>query len=596
MISNGFQIAQFFGNGMPSAKSGNGSGSSGGFSDMLSQLFGGDGSAWQKAGLTAVKGHGLDTGPENANARSLMARLRQALATGGVGKSGIDGLPGDGADTVGAAFLHRLRQALLAMGGKSGSLEISDEGLGAFKKMLLAAGYSAEQVNRFFDGLSNKADGDRITLSELAEKMKVFEEDEIDSTELLPISALPFIEVILSKLGLGRDAVENVLSGDVVSKDGIDIRQLILRIRAESRQNGSSAPLVNKEAGAVGELMAAMGLETGDAETAGEMTLEKFAAMLESRLQSKSSGIKDNDGMITALDRFLANVKDADKNAITASAEDRFRRMMPNRTVKNEDGAFDPTKTVDMKTAKGMEIAPDGVRTTEKAAHIPVHQKTDENFMARLFQDAGIPGRGAEKEAGVAAMKESGDWLDMADKRKDSQKQQATVLSDSVRASLKAEDGQAANAKPSAGRALPGYVLNQVGRQVLRTLQQGGNEIHLQLKPPHLGRIHLSLETLHDGLRISIVTEQQATREMLASHSTELRNLLMEQGVRLEKIDVQIAFNFDQHMAQTRQDSRKSSGQQSGFQMDEDAEESGTVRPAQSVAGAPRRGLLDLVA
>jgi flagellar hook-length control protein FliK len=110
-----------------------------------------------------------------------------------------------------------------------------------------------------------------------------------------------------------------------------------------------------------------------------------------------------------------------------------------------------------------------------------------------------------------------------------------------------------------------------VGRQIIRSVHQNQTEIHLQLKPPHLGRLRMSLETVNDGMRISILTEHQSTREMLRAHTGELRTALMEQGVRLEKIDVQVAFNFEQSMANSNKDLKRFNKRRDpGFDMAQD--------------------------
>jgi hypothetical protein len=103
------------------------------------------------------------------------------------------------------------------------------------------------------------------------------------------------------------------------------------------------------------------------------------------------------------------------------------------------------------------------------------------------------------------------------------------------------------------GTKLPGYVLNQVGSQILKARLNNENEVTLQLKPPHLGRIFMTIENQMDGLKVSVITEQQAAREMLQSHMHELRSLLNEQGLRLEKLDVELSQNFEQTMTSARQ-------------------------------------------
>ncbi len=149
----------------------------------------------------------------------------------------------------------------------------------------------------------------------------------------------------------------------------------------------------------------------------------------------------------------------------------------------------------------------------------------------------------------------------------------------------------------SNGRTLPSYVLDQVSRQILRAFQNNDNEIKLQLKPPHLGRLQMSIESTNNGFKVGIITENPATREMLLSHISELRSILMDQGLHLEKIDVQISYNFDQSTAKGKQELNNSKGRKhSEFKLS-DAEDIENFTGSQEDERSFRKdGVLDLVA
>ncbi|RJQ62785.1 MAG: flagellar hook-length control protein FliK, partial [Desulfobacteraceae bacterium] len=115
-------------------------------------------------------------------------------------------------------------------------------------------------------------------------------------------------------------------------------------------------------------------------------------------------------------------------------------------------------------------------------------------------------------------------------------------------------------AKPQT-RTLPSYVVQQVSRQILHSHQNGVREIQLQLHPPNLGRIQVNIDTTGDAIRVRIVTEQQGAQELIASQSGDLKAVLSEQGLRVEKIDVQYDHFFDQALADTRQNHSRSRGQ-----------------------------------
>ncbi|MFH0730508.1 MAG: flagellar hook-length control protein FliK [Pseudomonadota bacterium] len=109
-----------------------------------------------------------------------------------------------------------------------------------------------------------------------------------------------------------------------------------------------------------------------------------------------------------------------------------------------------------------------------------------------------------------------------------------------------------------AGRMLPQYLLDQVSRQILRSRFADESEILIQLKPPSLGRLKMSIENTAEGLKVSIIAESQAARDMLLSNSGDLKTALMDQGIRLDKIDVETQADFNQTMADTRHGSEGS--------------------------------------
>jgi flagellar hook-length control protein FliK len=117
--------------------------------------------------------------------------------------------------------------------------------------------------------------------------------------------------------------------------------------------------------------------------------------------------------------------------------------------------------------------------------------------------------------------------------------------------------GPAGSSVAASERSLPAYVLNQVGRQIMRARLNDASEIRFQLKPPHLGRIQLTIDQGAEGLKVTIITEHQAARDMLTAHAADLRASLQGQGIKLDEVDVQVSPNFDQTMADSRHESQR---------------------------------------
>lgn len=103
-------------------------------------------------------------------------------------------------------------------------------------------------------------------------------------------------------------------------------------------------------------------------------------------------------------------------------------------------------------------------------------------------------------------------------------------------------------------RPFPLHVVNQVGRQMAFAIRRGENQVRVQLKPPNLGSIQLDMVMKDYVLKVAMITEHHAVKELLMSHVHELREALVEQGVELQRIDINIDHHFGQSLANAQRD------------------------------------------
>jgi flagellar hook-length control protein FliK len=105
-------------------------------------------------------------------------------------------------------------------------------------------------------------------------------------------------------------------------------------------------------------------------------------------------------------------------------------------------------------------------------------------------------------------------------------------------------------AKPVAAlRNLPTYVTQQVSRGVVRAINQGESTLKIQLKPPELGRLVMTIDNNGNSMKVSIMTENHAAKDILISHMGELKTTLANAGISLDQFDVDMNSNFKQSMA-----------------------------------------------
>ncbi len=110
---------------------------------------------------------------------------------------------------------------------------------------------------------------------------------------------------------------------------------------------------------------------------------------------------------------------------------------------------------------------------------------------------------------------------------------------------------------------LPSHVTGQVGASLARAVSQGDTEIKLQLKPPELGRIIMTIDNLGTSLKVSVITESHGAKEILAAHANELKAALASSGISIGSFDVAMGSDFSQSMADARHQS-KGSGSRRG--------------------------------
>ncbi len=111
------------------------------------------------------------------------------------------------------------------------------------------------------------------------------------------------------------------------------------------------------------------------------------------------------------------------------------------------------------------------------------------------------------------------------------------------------------SSKKNQVRTLPSYVTNQIGRSIVRAVNKGQTELNIQLKPPELGRMMITIEDLGNSIRVSVVAENQAAKDILLSNSNSLKAALAGSGINLENFDVDLGSNFNRSMADAKNQS-----------------------------------------
>lgn len=87
-------------------------------------------------------------------------------------------------------------------------------------------------------------------------------------------------------------------------------------------------------------------------------------------------------------------------------------------------------------------------------------------------------------------------------------------------------------------RGLTHQLALQVGRQIASSLKKNDNEVTFQVRPPSLGRLQMRIEKEGEHISVRIVSEKEKAGEVLAAGKQELRVLLAEHGIKVDRIEV----------------------------------------------------------
>ncbi|BCS99272.1 hypothetical protein DSLASN_49040 [Desulfoluna limicola] len=87
-------------------------------------------------------------------------------------------------------------------------------------------------------------------------------------------------------------------------------------------------------------------------------------------------------------------------------------------------------------------------------------------------------------------------------------------------------------------RGLTHQLALQVGRQIATSLRKNDNEVTFQVRPPSLGRIQMRIEKEGEHISVRIVSEKEKAGEILAAGKQELRVLLADHGIKVDRIEI----------------------------------------------------------
>ena len=521
------------------------------------------------------------------------------------GKSGLDAVGNavfmdkDSGQENKTGLIDFLRKFALSKGGNLEDMVVDENALSDLKKFLAGAGFDKNSIDSIFKNLRSKSGGRELTLSDIFKSLKGLsrEASSEENGNFLPISMVPYLETALSSFGLRSSEISEALSGAKREGVGIDLNSLVTNLKSiqARRQLPINGTSFDRSPGTFQELSPDENLKVifnqiGNSDLAGKgkITLSDFIKGLEGFLNRGQMDGTNIDALNADLKKFFDKVK-IDKNSTLKSRSFGLNsEIFKSNLMKGSDGKsgiLNPSASDDpnLMADKGMKDSFMNAQNLQKNGFSSALSGKNSLGNLTLLKNGNMVSVTSEDLKGATKKAEDGSFS-----------------FDNIIREINNPDKQIFTAKePVPQRNLPAYVLNQVGRQIFRSVQNGDTEVKFQIRPPHLGRLQMTIDNSPDGFKISIIAEQNAAKDLILSQSHELKAAMMEQGIRIDAIDVNVSSDFQQAMTDARQqeENTKKRGGNKESQKEDEINLNGILEGGLSTGPLwYRAGILDLVA
>ena len=427
-------------------------------------------------------------------------------------------------------WVKHFRHQLLLLGIPLDEMSLSREALPDLKKILIGEGYAESAVMDFLNGIFQGKGGHEIGLIQLFEGLSELKavSDKKSEDAVLEVSVVPYLEAILRRLGLDLQEVNSAIDHAKAGEGRLNLKSLVCNVKHALKD----LPEVNqfiangRAAEDIKDMLTRAGIIDDASRIDGPISLERFVRILEQRVTSLMPRSLSDTQIENHVNALLENVLVPSKEKGGKSGIESLYAHKLKAFPDNDSKANPAFKQI----AEGWENSASHIKKAGMGAEATVEfkEKQDELFskMEKLIETVqASPGKKA-----VA--------------------QDKGTLSHSVGEAM-TNRGPAPDAVvKQVARPIPLHVVNQVARQISVSLQRGENHLRLQLRPPRFGAIQIDMDMKDSVLKIGLTTENNSVKEFLISSSQELRDSLVQHGVKLEKLDVQVNYNLGESMTQ----------------------------------------------
>lgn len=465
-----------------------------------------------------------------------------------------------------AFYLETLQKGLLKEGKSPDRVYVNKNDSHMLADFLRKCGFPEtkmkECIARIFE---NRTDG-MIKLSDFiaeAEKLRDSEKKK-NSPVILDVSAVPKMESILIGSGLSLMESGNLLSVARTDGGGLDIDKLIAGLKGvgdfgkEGRSKGIQKPASMKEEKETG-IRASSGMPAGKDELIAALERLRNAAGVEPSADDGARYVeKDTSAHKSGGERDIRSVENVayamkEHNGVETDNAGRVPpdvKALIDRIIEKSTeggGKFEPrqagmhvseswiTKMEGVEKRDGSERMQEGA---VKGAHTPGDGRAKDYGKSLSDEPAGEEKLSLHPELKDPAGHENGAGRETGFDRlipsSHGKIQEGSVAGRNESFASKIMNHNGVNSFP------PEYTMDRLGMQIAQSMAKGDGVIRLQLTPPELGTVNLSMKLKENSLYLGIIAENISAKELLVAGYNDLKNSLADQGIRLATLDVQV--------------------------------------------------------
>jgi len=468
--------------------------------------------------------------------------------------------------TDGQLSIESLRRAFLAKGGSLQNIFLSTKEFPGIRKLLCQCGFSDEDIEQLLQELLKDNPSRQISLSEFLDKVAELNlrTSKLERDIHLESSAIPYIEAALRECGVTPKQLDNTLSVARGKSGGLDLQALanaLKELSSKLQVDGTNQVnklrldrFVRELEVAIKRIVFGKGEVDADLITVGRDFVQRLTHKLDNLGKGSVTGGAGNTISTGHVSTGVEKIAPGQGNQLPTEISKTIEQIVESAgAAKKQDG---PTplvspfsKVVDPRAGQRNAKGKNGNTALSALEGKGAAKITDQN--GQPLSLSGKTGMSNELEPGRAVESRPQDGTQEF-RLKAGIKE--TLLNASGPSFSEAVGGVTENQRPAVRGFLPGYLVEQVGRQIARSLLAGKRIVRLQLRPPELGTVKVEMDMKEGVLRVGMITENSSVKELLLSNAHELRDALVEQGVKLERLDVQINHNSNQSLAHTKED------------------------------------------